>query len=182
MSNMKKTPKLKIIPSQKNFAIKFRKKQSRIVQTIGDYEINHIGSTAIPGLGGKGIIDIMIALDNWLEAETVIKNLKTLGFSHIHPKDKGRIFISKKAKTEAGDIHIHLVKKGSRAYNELLAFRNYLRKHKKEAKRYFALKLELLEKTRGNRAEYTAAKKEYLKKLTQTALKYENSFCHQKPR
>jgi len=175
---MKKKPGVKIISGRKNFAIDFRKKQSKIAQAIGNYEIHHIGSTAIPGLGGKGIIDVMIALNSWAEEKTIIKNLKSLGFNHVHPKENGRIFMSKKAETKAGDIHIHLVKKGSRVYKELIAFRNYLRKHKKETQRYFTLKLELIERTKSNRAEYTAGKKEYLKKLTQKAIEYEDSFRH----
>jgi len=158
--------KLKIKAYQNNFPKKFEKLKIKISKTIGNYKIDHIGSTAVPGLGGKGIIDIMIALKKWSDAKIIIKKLKILGYLHIHPKENSRIFISQKAKTKFGDSHIHIVKKGSKAYKDLIAFRNCLRQNSKLKKAYFDLKLELAGKTKGNRAEYTKLKSNFIKMIT----------------
>lgn len=155
--------KLEIFPYNKNFIKIFKKEKKRILKVLSDCEIYHIGSTAVPGLGGKGIIDILIALKDWKKEKDVIKKLKIIGFEHIHPKDKGRIFLSKIGTTKYGDTHIHIVKKGNKNYKELIDFRDYLRKHKTEAEKYFNLKLEWLKKFKGNRPKYTKTKESYIK-------------------
>lgn len=157
--------KLKIFPYDKRFPKLFQKVKDRILHVLGDCEIHHIGSTAVPGLGGKGIIDTLIALDDWEGEEDVVKKLKKLGYKHVHPKEKGRVFLSKVGPTKFGDIHLHLVKKGSRAYKERLVFRNYLRTHPKEAEGYFKLKLKWLKQDKNNREKYGLLKENYMRQI-----------------
>ena len=154
--------KLRLYPYNKKFAIIFQKQKEELTKLLGDQEIHHIGSTAVPGLGGKGIIDIMVALKDWKEEKEIIQKLKTIGFTHIHPKDKGRIFISQPGETKYGGIHIHLVKKGNRQYKELLFFRGYLTKHKEEVQKYFVLKKQYQKETKGDRTKYNKLKNQYI--------------------
>jgi len=157
--------KLKISPYDKEFKKKFEKEKKRISKIIKDCEIHHIGSTAISGLGGKGIIDIMIGIRSWKESKEIIKKLKGLDFIHIHPKEKGRIFLSKNKILSLRNVHIHIVKTGSRAYVELLYFRDYLKKTKKEAERYYNLKLKWLKQSKGNRKVYNKLKEKYIREI-----------------
>jgi len=53
--------RLKINPYSKKASERFNRQKNRILKAIGNFEIHHIGSTAIPGLGGKGILDILLA-------------------------------------------------------------------------------------------------------------------------
>ncbi len=154
---------LKIISYKRNSSKIFEKERQRIAKAIGINDIHHIGSTAVPGLGGKGIVDIMIGIKDWKEAQVIVKKLKKIGFSHVHPKRQGRIFLSKHRASTTDNAHIHIVKRGGRQHKEFLAFRDYLRRSKREAGKYFNLKLELLKKVKGNRAKYTKLKKEYIK-------------------
>lgn len=162
---------MKLHPYQTNFSTQFKNRKAKILKSIGNFEIHHIGSTAIPNLPGKGIIDIMISLDKWSKADQVIRNLKKIGFNHVHPKENGRIFLSKQPKTKFGDTHLHLVKKGTRPHNEFLAFRNYLIENKVEKNHYLRLKKKLLKVTEGNRAKYTKGKNEYMKSIIKKSLK-----------
>jgi GrpB-like predicted nucleotidyltransferase (UPF0157 family) len=107
----------------------------------------------------------MIAIANWKDSMEVLGKLRTIGYRHVHPKEKGQIFLSTRGDTALGDFHSHIVKKGSRQYKDYLAFRNYLRRHKKEAERYFRLKLEWLEKTEGDRKKYGELKEKYVKEI-----------------
>ena len=157
--------KLRILPYNQNFSEKFQKEKNRISKIIKDCEIHHIGSTAVSGLGGKGIIDIMIGIKSWEETKEIVKKLKRLGFTHIHPKENSRIFLSKDPKLSLKNIHIHIAKKGSKPHKELLAFRDYLRKNKKEAERYYNLKLKLLRGSKGNRKKYNKLKEKYIKEI-----------------
>jgi len=161
---------LKIYPYQNDFPKRFKRKKAEIEKIIGKFGIHHIGSTAVPGLAGKGMIDIMIGFNNWAEARLAVEKLKKNGFKHIHPKEKNRIFISKKPKTEFGDTHLHLTIKNSKPYKELLAFRDYLKKNRKETINYQKLKSELEKSTHKNRVKYRQEKNGYIKKITKIAL------------
>ncbi len=104
--------KLKIIPYNKKFTEIFKKEKNKILKVLDNCEIHHIGSTAVPGLGGKGIIDIMIALENWKSEREVIEKLKSIGFKHVHPRKQGKLFLSKHRKlrenfsTVTTELHI----------------------------------------------------------------------------
>jgi len=154
---------LKIFPYNQKFLKYFNKEKDRISKSIKNIEIHHIGSTAVFDLGGKGIIDIMLGIDNWEELDGIIERLKNMGFSHIHPKENGRVFLSKEGLTKLGDTHIHIVKKGGKIYRDLLSFRDCLRNDKKESERYFNLKLKWLKEFKGDRVKYTKEKEDYVK-------------------
>lgn len=161
--------KLKLYPYNKKFPAIFQRQKEKLIKILGNQKIHHIGSTAVPGLGGKGIIDIMIALKNWKDKKEIIEKLKTIGFTHTHPKEKGRIFISQPPETKYGGMHIHLVKMDSKEYKNLFFFRDYLSNHKKEAKEYGLQKMRLLERAQGNRVLYTKLKEEYIKSILKYA-------------
>jgi len=144
---------------------KFEGEKKKILKIIKDCEIHHIGSTAVLGLGGKGIIDIMIGIKDWKESKEIIKRLKKLSFTHIHSKEKGRIFLSKDKTLSLNNVHIHIVKTGSKVYKELLYFRDYLRKNRKEAERYYNLKLKWLKESKGDRKKYNKLKEKYIKEV-----------------
>ena len=156
---------MKIVLYNKDFIKKFEKEKKRIVKIIKNCEIEHIGSTAVPGLGGKGIIDIMIAVRDWKKAKEAISELKKIGFNHIHPKEKERIFLSKSKSLSLNNVHIHIVKTGSKTYKEILFFRDFLRKNKKEAKNYNNLKIKWLKESKSNREKYKELKTKYIKEI-----------------
>ncbi len=125
-------------------------------------EIHHVGSTAIPGLGGKGIIDIMIAIPDWKTKAEDGKKLVDLGFAHVHPEENGRIFMSRVGDTVKNDVHIHLTYIDSPDYTNFLSFRDYLRSHPDEANNYLKQKYQWLKSASGNRQYYTASKNDYI--------------------
>jgi len=159
--------KLKILPYYQKFLKDFEKEKEKISKVLKaeDIEIHHIGSTAIPGLGGKGIIDIMLAINTWKDLDNIIKKLRGIGLRHIHPKEGGRVFLSKIGITKLGDVHIHIVKKGGKPYKNLLFFRDHLKNHKEEAEKYFNLKLKWLKMFKKDRKRYTKGKIEYVKNI-----------------
>jgi len=162
---------LKIFSYNQKFLEDFKKEKNRIFKSIKNVEIHHIGSTAVPGLGGKGIIDIMIGINNWKELDEIIEKLKSMGFTHIHPKENEKVFLSKERATGLGDAHIHIVKKGGKIYRDLLSFRDCLISDKKESERYFNLKLKWLKEFKGDRAKYTKEKESYVKDVLRRSRK-----------
>ncbi|MFH1712893.1 MAG: GrpB family protein [Candidatus Jacksonbacteria bacterium] len=161
------TQKIKLFPYSKKFPKLFEKEKKLILKLIPNCEIHHIGSTSVPGLGGKGIIDILIVLKRWGQEQVVIKKLKTLGFAHIHPRSKGRRFLSRIKDTQYGDTHIQIMLKHSKPCREFINFRDHLRKHSKEAKKYYKFKKFCLDYYQGNRDYYRLVKGGYVLQVLQ---------------
>ena len=138
--------------------------------------ISHIGSTSIPNIWAKPIIDILVEVPkvgNLLEYKALIINN---GYICMHESEKGISF--NKGYTENGFaervFHLHLKFAGD---NDELYFRDYLREHEDAAKEYEELKLGLWKKYEHNRDAYTNAKTELVKKYTtQAKLIYDSRY------
>lgn len=152
-------------PYKNNFPEFFQKEKERIQKALGDCGIEHIGSTAIPGMAGKGIIDIAILIDGWQEAEKIIPKLQAIGYRHLHPKENERIFLSTHKESGIGDCHLHIVLKNSPAYKSLTLFRDYFLAHPDEVEKYSKLKKKLWQKSKGDRQKYGKLKEQMLKEL-----------------
>ncbi|MSU55935.1 MAG: GrpB family protein [Candidatus Taylorbacteria bacterium] len=124
-------------------------------------QIEHIGSTAVKGLGGKGIIDISIGIRHWSESSDVLKILNKLGFKHFHDKENNTIFVSTKARCEEGEYHVHISRIGTMRYTHTLEFRDFLRAHPAEVKNYQQIKKGIFKKCKGDRKLYKQLKNNY---------------------
>jgi len=129
---------------------------------LPEAEIHHVGSTSVKELGGKGIIDILIAIPDWNQKENAGTKLQELGFLHIHKEVNNRIFMSRVGDTIKNDVHIHLTYIGSSEYKSFLSFRDYLRMNHEEANTYLKLKYEWLREAKGDRKIYTSSKNIYI--------------------
>ena len=157
--------KVKIFPYSRKFARKFLKIKEKISRIEKNIDIHHVGSTSVPGLEGKGIIDILIGVKSWKRGKEVVSSLKKMGFSHIHPLQSGRTFVSKQKLTGLGDTHFPIVRIGTKQYSNFLEFRNYLRRNKRERESYIRIKKEILDKVKRDRKKYSQLKGEYIKSV-----------------
>jgi len=147
----------------------FEEARGVLQNLLPEAEIHHVGSTSIPGLGGKGIIDIMIAIPDWKTKSVDGNKLVELGFAHVHPEENGRIFMSRVGETVKNDVHIHLTYVGSDDYQNFLAFRDYLRTHPDEAANYQKQKHQWLKSASGHRQFYTSSKNDYIAQILSLA-------------
>ena len=133
--------------------------------------IEHVGSTAVPDLAAKPIIDIdaLLASETMLTAAT--ERLASLGYIH-----RGNLGIPEREafRAPANDPpHDLYVCPPCRAeFGRHMAFRDYLRSHPKEAKVYGDLKIALAERFREDRPAYNTAKTEFVAELTSRAIRY----------
>ena len=162
---------LKLYAYSEEFTEIFKKEKSRIKKVLPEAEVHHIGSTAIPAVGGKGIIDILVALPDWEEKGEAVEKLKGLGFEHVHLEENGRIFLNKTGASEYKDTHIHLVGKGNKDYREKLLFRDFLRENQEEAKKYHQLKYKWEKEAKGDRDIYGRLKESYIEEVVRRAEK-----------
>ena len=131
-------------PYSKIFPKLFQKEKERISRNLKEVQaIEHVGSTAIPGLGGKGIIDIAIAVDK-AGMEEAKSRLQELGYefrpSFSTPDRFYFIIYLPDPEEESRRYHIHLTYPENGKWKELIGFRDYLRHHPEELQEYAELK------------------------------------------
>jgi GrpB-like predicted nucleotidyltransferase (UPF0157 family) len=135
--------------------------------------IEHAGSTAIPGLAAKPIIDIFIAVPSIEVARaTLVAPIEAIGYVYwAENPDKTRIFFVKGMPPygERRTHHIHIIEPTSEQWRRVLAFRDCLRGQPDEAQRYQQLKRELAQRHRSDREAYTRAKDSYVLRVIEMA-------------
>ncbi|TAK61178.1 MAG: GrpB family protein [Dehalococcoidia bacterium] len=133
---------------------KFVAERDLIVRTCGHgafVSIEHVGSTSVPGLAAKPIIDMMPGLRSLDDAPPLIRLLESIGYEYVQaferdtPSGPGMPFRRYFRKDERGEraYHLHAVEVGSSFWVEHLLFRDYLRAHPEAAAEYARIKYEL---------------------------------------
>ena len=136
--------------------------------------IDHNGSTSIPGLGAKPIIDIQISVVALRPLAEYEERLGTLGYVHVaHPDDSFCPFFHR-PKRWPHTHHVHLVEAGGAEERRTLAFRDYLRDHPDVVREYEDLKRNLAEKLAAtdseSRESYAQAKTDFIERVIALAL------------
>ncbi len=132
-------------------------------KALGDaaLRIDHIGSTAVPGLDAKPIIDIQISVASFDPLDALRIPIEGLGFVFRadNPELTKRYFREKPGKRRT---HIHVRRSGTWAEQFALLFRDYMRAHDEDAKRYAEVKHRLAAQYGEDRHGYTEAKSPFL--------------------
>jgi len=154
----------------------FEAERARLAPALGDRarRIDHHGSTAVPGLAAKPIIDIQISVASLRPLEPLVAALAPLGYVHVpHADDACCPFLHRPA-TWPHTHHVHLVEAGGLEERRTLAFRDYLRAHRDEAREYERLKRALAARTDAAdpaaREAYAAAKSAFVERITRLGL------------
>ena len=133
--------------------------------------VEHVGSTAIPNMMGKNIIDVLVGAENNFEFEKFSKIISNQGF-YPSLKSKTNIyqfFASTQNETTMGDIHIHLVVKNTERFNDFILLKDYLLKNTLEAEKYLNYKKQILNNFGADRETYRKIKSEYVTSLIKKA-------------
>ncbi|MBN1847307.1 MAG: GrpB family protein [Deltaproteobacteria bacterium] len=140
--------------------------------------IEHFGSTAVPGVPAKPIIDILVEVtDLHAVQEQVVPILETQGYDYFWRPTWGddvppfyAWFIKRDSKGNRTH-HIHMVEPHFEHWDSLF-FRDYLREHPDIAEEYATLKFGLAEKYSGDRVAYTSQKTDFIARVTEEAKRY----------
>jgi GrpB-like predicted nucleotidyltransferase (UPF0157 family) len=119
--------------------------------------IEHVGSTAVPGLTAKPVIDIMAAVESLGASRPAISVLGAINYCYFPYRADSMHWLCKPSPSYRTH-HLHLVPFGSRLWTERLAFRDYLRAHADASAEYAELKRRLATQHRFDREAYTDAK------------------------
>lgn len=139
-----------------------------------NFEIEHIGSTAIPDLPAKPVIDLVVGVESISHAEATIETLEKAGYSYWRDNPNKWHFFFVKGLPLAGGAgrthHVHIVEKGHSFYRKQILFRDFLRANPDAAKDYLKLKFDLANKFADDREAYTNGKSEFVNAILQKAL------------
>jgi GrpB-like predicted nucleotidyltransferase (UPF0157 family) len=156
----------------------FAMEAARIADVFGSRlrQMHHVGSTAVPGLHAKPIIDILVVLDDTDTIDVFNPAMEALGYrvrgeclEAIVPGTPGRFYFSK----NAGGVRTHQVHVCAEGHPEIaakLAFRNYLRAHSEAAATYGRLKHELAAAHRFDNISYMRGKDAFVKSTLEDAM------------
>jgi GrpB-like predicted nucleotidyltransferase (UPF0157 family) len=134
-------------------------KERRLLRSVfpsKSAEIEHIGSTAIPGIEAKPIIDLAVRVATFKTLAATIRRLAVIGYAY-----KGEYGLTGRHFFVKGDPvthHLHLVAGRSEHWTKWLVFRDFLRKYPEEARLYNAVKKQIARRYARNRDLYTQSK------------------------
>ncbi len=149
----------------------YRLEAERIIEVCKGkiVDITHIGSTAIPGIVAKPIIDIMIGVATMTDGEACIPLLESINYVYKGEYGiPGRLFFVG-LEQEMSCYHLHLVVRQTEFWDTHVLFRDYLITHTDIARQYEDLKKELSLKFADNRDEYTKGKHDFIQAVLQQA-------------
>ncbi len=147
----------------------FDSERDEIMEAIGHYvaDIQHIGSTAVPGLAAKPVIDIMVGLRRLLDAQDCILPIEGMEYEYVPEFEdefpERRYF--RKIQSGIRTHQIHMVEIGTDFWKRTLLFRDFLLEHPDTAKDYATLKQELAVKFKNDREGYTKAKTPFIENI-----------------
>lgn len=148
-----------------NWNFLFLKERELLQEVIGQHidSIEHVGSTAIPGMYAKPVIDILIMINNLSEATRCIGPLAKLGYAFIdYPQNRDRMFFRKgKPRTH----HVHIVETGSVSALDHLHFRDALLTYPEFQQEYVRLKKESMKHFKRRRALYGDRKTAFVRRV-----------------
>ncbi|MGD9890018.1 MAG: GrpB family protein [Dehalococcoidia bacterium] len=135
----------------------FDAERDRLLQVLGvvAVRIDHIGSTAVPGLAAKPVIDILAIVEPFPLPPALIAGVESLDYEF---KGEYGIVGRQYFRTRPHARHLHVFAPGSLEVGRHLLFRDYLRSHPEAAREYGTLKRRLAAEHRRNREAYTDGK------------------------
>jgi GrpB-like predicted nucleotidyltransferase (UPF0157 family) len=167
---------LEIVSYDPDWPAAFQAEAIRLRNVLGTLalRVDHNGSTSIPGLGAKPIIDIQVSVASLQRIEAYDERLRAVGYTHVaHPDDSVCPFFHRPQQWPHSH-HVHLVESGGAEERRTLAFRDYLREHPAVAREYEDLKRGLagrIAATNGeSREAYARAKTDFIERIVALAL------------
>ena len=160
----------KIIPYQESWKQKFEEEKNKLKEIFGDYviSIEHIGSTSIPGLSSKPIIDIAVLINHIDDAESFINDLKEIDYTH----DTGGVSTERHFFRKYGKENFHLsicYKNQGGFWARQVLFRDYLRNNPDMRDEYDKLKKSLLQQDPLGSDAYISGKTDFVYKVLRLA-------------
>ncbi len=159
---------VRLVPYQSAWSVLFEREASRLREVTGNKigRIEHMGSTAIPGMEAKPILDLMAEVETEADGLGLAPAIETLGYEFRPDEDvPGRLYFRKRLPDGRCTHHLSLTERGSEFSRRQILFRDYLRSHARLMQEYLVLKRRLAARFRFDRESYIEGKTEFVKKV-----------------
>jgi GrpB-like predicted nucleotidyltransferase (UPF0157 family) len=161
--------KIEIVEYNPGWAEMYESMKGLFIGSFGDKiaGIEHIGSTSVPGLCAKPIIDILLGVHALDDADSIVPNMIKFGYDYISKYEDEMPYRRYFDRIENGisKFHVHTVVINSSFWNRHIKFRNILRKDEKIKDDYCKLKKDLAKKEWKDANEYAGAKTEFTRRI-----------------
>ncbi|MFI5240769.1 MAG: GrpB family protein [Candidatus Saccharimonadia bacterium] len=153
--------KVKLEPHNDGWSKSYQTEKQQLTKTLGHVQIEHVGSTAIPGMKAKPIIDIAIPLLDLENVTKWIKPLESIGYWDKGKQDEmpERRFFAKGPETER-TVYLHVVTQAE--FDRMTRFRDTLINNMDLRNQYSEIKEDLADKFPNNRQRYTKGKEQFI--------------------
>lgn len=157
-----------LVPYTHDWPRKFALVHAQLIAVFaGDsIQVEHIGSTSIPGLAAKPVIDVVLGADTLKAIEARATELESCGYTYIARYEQElpmRRYFTKPGTGSCARIHLHAVVLGSKIWRDHIAFRGALRVNNSLRAEYHSLKQDLAARFSQDKAAYTAAKAPFIR-------------------
>ena len=166
---------IEIVEYDSGWPARFAAEAKRIRRLLGrpSLEIEHHGSTAVPGLAAKPVIDMLVAMESIASAERYATTLVQNGYEPVDARYRElwpeRIVLVRRERG-ARVCHVHLMLRSHAVWTRLLAFRDHLRAHPEVAGEYAKVKRSLAQSMGQDRHAYMSAKGDFIRRITNVAM------------
>jgi GrpB-like predicted nucleotidyltransferase (UPF0157 family) len=156
-----------VVPYNELWPVRYAHLREEIAAAIGDVavDIQHVGSSSVPGLAAKPTIDIAIGVRTIAEGRGADGALRALGYSHGVENFPDWLYWDREDHGRADNVHLHMVPFGGDRWNRYLLFRDYLRARGDVAAAYEKLKRDLAAEFGRDRLGYVEAKTEFIESV-----------------
>lgn len=153
---------VEVVPYDPAWASRFEEWRIRLADAIGPAarRIEHVGSTSVPGLAAKPIIDIQVSVDDPEDEASYVSAIERCGLV-LRSREPGHRYFRPPA-GRGRDVHVHVCAVGSPWQRAHLLFRDYLRAHPAVRDAYAVLKRDLARHYAADRLAYTDAKSAFV--------------------
>ena len=164
---------VRLVPFQKHWVASFRRERRRLELALAGLhaDIQHVGSTAIPGMPAKPVIDITIGLSHRRHLRVAARRLIQAGYWHNHHADLPDRTLFTGNRGIWRTKHVSLTQIGSQTWKNHICFRDYLLTHPHAAARYRRIKQHLARRFINDRRTYTGAKSAFVEGILRLALR-----------
>ena len=161
-----------LAPHDAAWAHEFAREAQLIERALGDIlvDLQHIGSTAIPGIVAKPVIDLLGAVTSIAALDAATPHLESLGYEALGEFGlAGRRYFRKDNAAGVRTHQLHAYAAGSPDFQRHMDFRDYLRAHDDVARAYASLKQDLARQSEGDMRAYSKGKTQFIRDVEHRA-------------
>jgi GrpB-like predicted nucleotidyltransferase (UPF0157 family) len=165
-------PAIRIVEYDREWPIAASEELDRIREAVGPaaVRLEHVGSTAVPGLAAKPILDLQLSVASIVPSAVYVDPLEDLGYLFAPDPASPDFHFFGKPPGRPRSHHLHVCEVGSEHEFRHLAVRHFLRAHSDEVAKYAALKRAIATRHPHDRLAYIEAKEEYVTDLEARAV------------